>query len=153
MIVGEAELALRQEHAVRFDAADDALLEVDAGAGNVGAGRREDADHAGPGVRRAADDLDIRAVAGIDDADAETIGIRMRLGRDHPGDAEGREIPGQVLDALDLEADHGQPLGDAVDGGDGVEVLFQPGQGEFHVSAPSVVRAAAMASRRARTWA
>jgi hypothetical protein len=56
----------------------------------------------------------------------------MLLGRDHLHDPEGREDLGEVLDLLDLEADHGELVGDALDGGDGVEVLFQPGQGEFH---------------------
>ena len=89
VIVGDAELALRQQHAVRFDAADDALLELHAGAGNVGAGRREDAGHAGARIGRAADDLDLRAVAGIDDADAQAVGVGVLLGGEHPGDAEG----------------------------------------------------------------
>ena len=41
----------RSERSMPFDldAADDAFLEVDAGAGNVGPGGREDADHAGRG--------------------------------------------------------------------------------------------------------
>ncbi len=58
VVVGEAQLALRQQHAVRFDAADDALLEVDAGAGNMRARRREHADHAGARIRRPAHHLD-----------------------------------------------------------------------------------------------
>ena len=43
MLVGEADLALGEQHAVGFLAADHALLEQEIGAGNVAAGRGEDA--------------------------------------------------------------------------------------------------------------
>src|SRR5690606_32821143 len=39
---------------------------------------------------------------------------------------------GRILHRFDLEADHRQPVGDAVGGGDGVEMFLEPGQGEFH---------------------
>src|SRR5439155_24455732 len=38
MLVGDLKLALGNQHAVRFDAADDALFERDAGAGYISAG-------------------------------------------------------------------------------------------------------------------
>ncbi len=37
-----------------------------------------------------------------------------------------------VLDALDLEADHGQRLRDLVGVGSGLEVVFEPVEGELH---------------------
>ena len=38
----------------------------------------------------------------------------------------------RVDDFLDLKPKVGQRLGDLVDTGLGVEVIFQPGEGEFH---------------------
>ena len=70
-----------------LDAADDAALEVEGRAGDVAAGGGEDALHAGARVGRAADDLDSLAPR-IDDADAEPVGVRVRLRLDHKGDGE-----------------------------------------------------------------
>ena len=56
-------------------------------------------------------------VAGVDEADAQAVGVRVLLGRDHIGDRVGRERLRLVLDALDLEADAGQRLDDLVEGG------------------------------------
>ena len=136
VVVGDAELALGEEHAVRFDAADDALLELHAGAGNVGAGRREDAGHAGARIGSAADHLDLRAVAGIDDADAQTVGIGMLLGGEHLGQAEGRILLGRVVNQFDLQPDHGELVDDAVEGHRSVEMFLEPGEGELHDDSP-----------------
>ena len=76
------------------------------------------------------------ALARIDHADAQAIGIRMLLGRDHIGDRVRREGLGLVLDALDLEADAGQRLDDLVERGRGVEMILQPGECEFHRFSP-----------------
>ena len=38
----------------------------------------------------------------------------------------------RVVDALDLQADPRQRLDDLVEGGRGVEVVLEPGEGEFH---------------------
>ena len=107
-------------------------VERDVLAGNEGAGRREHALHAGARIGRAAHDLDRFAVADVDHADAQAIGVRMLLGRDHRGDHERLEQAGLVLDALDLEPDHGELVDDRGERLVGVEMLFQPGQGEFH---------------------
>ena len=45
---------------------------------------------------------------------------------------EGRKARGGILDALDLQAGHRHRLDDFVERGLGFQVLFQPGQGEFH---------------------
>ena len=55
------------------------------------------------------------SVAGIDHADAQPIGIRMLLGGNHRGDDEGLELRRLVLDALDLEPDHGELVDDLVE--------------------------------------
>ena len=132
MGIRQHQLAFRAQHAVRFHAADDADLEVDPGAGNVAAGRREDALHAGAGVRRAAHDLDRIAGPGIDHAYPQPVGIRVLFRRDDIGDGERRELVRLALDALDLEPDHGQRLDDLVELGGRLQVVFQPGQGELH---------------------
>ena len=136
VLVREAHLALGDQHAVGLDAADRALLEVDAGARDVSAGRGEDALHAGPGVGRAADHLDLAVVLRLHDADPEPVGVRMGPGLLDVGDGEGRQRLAAVLHALKLEADHRQLVGDLLQRGLGLQVGLQPGQGELHDRAP-----------------
>ena len=138
MLVGQAHLPLRAQHAVGILAADHALLQVQPGAGNMGAGRGEHALHAGACVGRAAHHLDLR-LAGVDDADAQAVGVRMLPRLHDPGDAERRESGGLVLDALDLKADGGQLRGDCVQRRIRLQMLLQPGQGEFHVGSSVAV--------------
>jgi hypothetical protein len=132
VVVAEPELGARAEHAVTLDAADRAHRQGDVLARDVGAGRREDRDEIGPGVRGAADHLHGRARAGVDGADPEPVGVRMLLGRQDLRDHVGLERGGLVLDALHLQADPRQRLGDGVEGGLGVEVVLEPGEGELH---------------------
>src|SRR5207244_898518 len=122
------------------DAADGADAECDLLARNVAAGRREHALHAGARVRRAAHDLHRLARTGVDDADAQPVGIGMLLRLDHARDGEGRERLRLVLDRLDLEPDHGEFGGELVERLVGVEVFAQPGEGEFHDCAPPAPR-------------
>jgi hypothetical protein len=56
----------------------------------------------------------------------------MLLGRNHPRNGERRERFCLVLDVLDLEPDHGELFRELVDRLVGVEMLLQPGEGEFH---------------------
>ena len=60
----------------------------------------------------------------------------MLLGRDHARDGERREHLALVGDALDLEPDHGELVDDLVERLVGVEMLLEPGEGEFHLSTP-----------------
>ena len=48
----------------------------------------------------------------------------------------GAERLGLVLDALDLEPDHGELVDDLGERSIGVEMLLQPGEGEFHELSP-----------------
>ncbi len=132
MIVGDLQLGLRDQHAATFDIADLADAERDVLAGDEGARRREHAGHAGARIRRAAHHLDRLAVAGIDHADAQPIGIGMLLRLDHFGDDEWRQELGLVLEALDFETDHGELVGKLTNGSIGVEMFFEPGESEFH---------------------
>jgi tRNA-binding EMAP/Myf-like protein len=135
MILGELQFRRRAEHAVRFDAADHALAERDILAGNIGSGRREDALHAGARIGRAADDLHRLAGAGVHHADPQPVGIGMLLRFDHRGDGEIAQLRRRIGDAFDLKADLRQRLGDRRQRGVGVEMVLEPGEGEFHVSA------------------
>ena len=101
-------------------------------AGNEGARRREHALHAGARIRRAAHHLDRIAGAGIDHADPQPVGVGMLLGLGDARDDERREQLGLVLDALDLEPDHGELVGDLAERMIGVEMLLEPAEGEFH---------------------
>jgi len=56
----------------------------------------------------------------------------MLLGGNHPRDGERRKLLRLVLDALDLEPDHGELVGELFKGLVGVEMFLQPGEGEFH---------------------
>ena len=120
-----------------LDAANLADRERDVLGGNIGAGQAEHGLETRARVRRAADDLQRRAGAVVDGADAQPVGVRMLLGGDDLRDLEGLEFLGLVLDALDLEPDHGQLFDDLVERGDRVEMLFQPGESEFHFPATS----------------
>src|SRR4029079_16388926 len=68
-----------------------------------------------------------------DQTHPQPVGIRVLLGRDHTRDGEGRERLCLVVELLDLKADHGELVGDLRGGRAGVEMLLQPGEGEFHV--------------------
>ncbi len=104
--------------------------------GMIAPGRREDAGHAGAGIGRAADDLHLRSVTGIDHADAQAIGVGMLLGGDDPNDTERRVLLRRIVHGLDLEADHGQPVDDAIERRRGIEMLLEPGEGELHDDSP-----------------
>src|SRR6516165_12553674 len=92
----------------------------------------EHAFHVGPRIGRAAYYLDRLAVAGIDHAHAQPVGIGMRLGFDHTRNDERREQLRLVLNAFDFEPDHGELGGDLIERTRGVEMLPKPGEGELH---------------------
>ena len=101
------------------------------------AGRGKGADQAGPGIGRAADDLHgWLAVARIDCQHAQPVGIRMLHRRQHLGD-DKRLQARLVVDMLDFEAYRRQPLDDLVERGVGLEMIREPGEGEFDGTVPS----------------
>ena len=80
--------------------------------GEGGAGRGEHALHARPRIGRAANEFDGFAVAGIDLADPEPVGVRVLFGlHDTCGDKRFQSF-GAVLDPFEFEPDHGQRVGD-----------------------------------------
>ena len=135
MILAHAHFPHGAEHAVGGFASYDAGLEIETRAGNAAARGREDALHAGARVGRAANHLHVLA-ARIHQTEAQSVGIGMGLGLHHIAHDEMLEILGPVGDAFDLEAERDQAPGDLGRVGRGVEMLFQPGEGEFHRPIP-----------------
>ena len=64
------------------------------------------------------------------------IGVGVGLRLDDARNREGAELGGRVLDALDLEPDRRQLVGDLGERGLGVEMILEPGQREFHDDSP-----------------
>src|SRR5579871_2010923 len=56
----------------------------------------------------------------------------MLLGGNDACNGEGRKQLGLVLEAFNLEPDHGEFFRELFHGLVGVEMLLQPGEGEFH---------------------
>ena len=131
MFVGQTHLTFRTQHPVGLNTTDIGGFQVQPCTRNGGSGRRKNALHAGSRVRCTADHLNGFA-AGVDHADAQLVGIGVLLGGYHMRDLEGFKIPRGIDDLLDLEADHGQRVGDLLDAGVGFEMILEPGQGEFH---------------------
>src|SRR5262245_42138102 len=75
VILRDLQLARRAQHAAALDPADLADFEIEAGARNVRAGRREYALHAGARIGRAAHDLHGRALSRVDHAYLQPVGV------------------------------------------------------------------------------
>ena len=137
VIFGQAHFALGQQHAVRFLTADLARFQRHIDARNIGARRGEHALHPGPRIGRAADDLHRIAVAVIDYADLQAVGIGVAFGGHHMRHTERRERRPAILDAFDLQPDHRQFLDDVFERPVGLEMLLEPGECELHLTRPS----------------
>ena len=72
------------------------------------------------------------SAAGVDDADPQAVGVGVLLRLDDGADHEAVVLAGRVFDRLDLKPDAGQRVDDLGERGRGVEVVFEPGEGEFH---------------------
>ena len=127
MVLAELELVLGEDHPGRLDAAELGLAEHLA-AGHHGAGQRDRDGLAGGDVRGAADDRPL-AVAGVDRADREAVGVRVLLGREHVPDDEplGRRRA-HGAHPLDLDRPHREQLGELLGAEAGIAVLEQPGE-------------------------
>ena len=134
-VVGEAKFLRRTHHALRLHAADFADLDLERLrarlGGHLAAGHRQRNLTANLEIRRAADDLPLaRTVVHL--AERQAVGVRMRLLGEHLGDHDAVKTAGHFLDALDLEADHRQPLGEFVGRPFKVNVPLQPIVSNFH---------------------
>jgi hypothetical protein len=141
VVVGaDRQLVLGEDHAVGLDAAQLGPLEL----GPVGHHRAGESDGHRLAVRhvgRAANDLARLAVADVDHADAEAIGVRVALGGEHAADDEVLQRGHAVrVDALDLGAGHRQALGELVRRQPGVAVGVQPLDRKSHPYCSSIRR-------------
>ena len=133
MVLRDLQLRRRAQHAPALDTPDGADTERDILAGNVGARCGEHADKSGSRIGRATHHLyRRRAIAGLDHADPQAIRIWMLLGGDHACDGERRKRLGLVLNVLHLKPDHGELVGELFERLVSVEMVLQPGEGEFH---------------------
>ena len=69
-------------------------------------------------------------------AHAQAVRIGMLFGGNDLRDHERRERLRLVVDALHLKPDHGELVGEFFQRLVGVEMVFQPGEGELHVLNP-----------------
>src|SRR5205807_5726909 len=101
-------------------------------AGNISPWRGKNRLHPGPCIGRAANDLHQGGAPGIDETNPEAAGIGVRLRFDDAGDHEILERERLVVDALDLETNFGQRRYDLIERGIGLDMILEPGEGEFH---------------------
>ncbi len=137
VLVAERQFAETDEHAFGFHAAYVAHLQNHAAGGNDGARRGEDGVQPGARIRRTADDGALGAVADIDAAGAQPVGVRVLHRLDDACRHEGGQRLCLVLDRFHFETDGGQRRGDVIERHGRVEVVMQPGQREFHPPMPS----------------
>ena len=136
MLLRKLHLAFGTHHPVALHAADLAHADGRIDSGDVGAGLGHHDGDPLPRVGRAANDLRL-PVRSRHLAHTQTVGIGMLLGLQHLSDGEILEPRAAILDALDLQPDIGQRLGNLVERGFGLQMVFEPGQGEFHLAALS----------------
>ena len=139
MIFAQQQFAGAAHHAARFHAADIAQLQHIAAGGNDCAGPRQDHLDAGPRIGGAADDLQ-RVLAIADRAKPQLVGIGMPVGGDDFADHEILQRCARIGDAFHFQPNAGQLFADLGGIGIGIQMFFQPGEGEFHrLSPPSRV--------------
>ncbi len=137
MRIAQLELAHRAHHAVGFLPADRALAQFHPVGRDHRARQAEHALHPCTRIGRAADHLQRLAVTGIDGQHLKLVGIGMRRGGQHLGDAEARQPLRGILDPLDLVADRTEGGGDLGGRCLGGEEVAEPFEREFHARAPT----------------
>ena len=133
VVLAQVELALREHHPVRLDAAE--LGDPELGAVGQHRARQGHGDRgAGLEVRRAADDLARIAVAHVDRAEAEAIGVRVLLARQHAAHPVELEAAGDAapVERLELRPGHRHELAQLLQGHLERDVVAQPRDGDPH---------------------
>ena len=139
--VGEAQLLERAHHTVGRDAAQLALGDLHAAGqgGLVLCDRADLADGVGRHVRCAGYNLNRFALAEVELADFQVVGVRMvNNGKDFAGD-NVFNLRAEVVDLLDLGAGHGE-LGIILFRGDAghIGIIRKPGKRQFHLQEHSI---------------
>ncbi len=107
---------------------------------------------AGGDVRRAADDLRRLARAGVDEADAEPVGVRVAAGLEHLADDEVLERGDAVrVHAVDLGPGQREPGRELERLEPGVAVVVEPEQRQPHPNCSRKRRSFSYMSRRSLT--
>ena len=152
VVVGaDRDLVLGQDHPVGLLAAQLGLLELRA-VGHHRAGPRDRDGLAGGDVGRAADDLRRLARAGVDEADAEPVGVRVAAGLEHLADDEVLERGDAVgVHAVDLGPRHGEPGRELERLEPGIAVVVEPEQRQPHPNCSRNRRSFSYMSRRSLT--
>jgi hypothetical protein len=101
--------------------------------GKFGPRQRAGHDQAGRGIRGAADDHEFLARACVHATDPQLVGVGVLVGAQDAGDHDAAEGRRDGLDRLDLEAAHGQGLGERLAGERRVAVVAQPLLGKLHL--------------------
>jgi hypothetical protein len=132
VVVAEAELASRAEHALRLDAEDRARFDEPA-VGHGGTGRRQRDDVAGLHVERAAPDVPLDPVAGVDPHTVHLGGIGVALGAQHAGGDHAVDHRADGEHLLDLHTETGEHGGERRRvATEGCQVI-EPGKNSLHV--------------------
>ncbi|CUJ54402.1 Uncharacterised protein [Achromobacter xylosoxidans] len=138
MVLRQAQFARRAQHARRLHAAHLGHADLHAaGQFRADAGQRHL--QAGGRVGRAADDLQQRAGAVIDLADAQLVGVRVRGDLDDVRDHHARERGRGRHGVFDFQAGHGEPVREFIGCDRRIDQRTQPGFGKLH-DQPSVIR-------------
>ena len=135
MVFAQQQFAGAAHHAARFHIADLADLQRFAGRRNHRAGTGQHHLDAGARVGCAAHDLQ-RLLAVTDRAQAQLVGIGMLVGGQHFAHHESLQGGAGIGDAFDFQSDAGKLFADDFRRRVGVEMLFQPAQGELHFESP-----------------
>ena len=153
-VVGaEADLVLGEDHPPRHLAPQLPLLERSREAGEQRARHPDGDGRPDSEVPRAADDLLRIGVADVDLAELEPIGVRMRIGGEHPPHDEAPEVAvdvgdAGVVDAVDLERRDREAARQVASGGGRLDVLPQPRERNPHQNCLAKRRSFRQSSRR-----
>ena len=137
VVVAEADLVLGEDHPARRRAAELALVERLVEDRQIRAGESHRDGRACLEVPRAADDLPSVALPHVDLADAQPVGVGMRIDLEHAADQETTEIAvdvgySDVEDPLDLRRGREEPFGDLARRRVHRDVLAQPRHRDVH---------------------
>ena len=138
VLVRDEQLTLRAQHRLGFDAADGGGREHRTRCRNGDPGQCDDRRDAGARIGGTADNL-LGAVLRLHHALAQLVGIGVLLcQRDMRHGEVGKQLR-LVGDFFHFESDADQALADFIQGGVGVEIFLEPGEGEFHDRPPASV--------------
>ena len=123
-----------------FNPTDLAHLNGHINARNIHAGLGHDDRDPFTRVGRAANDL-LFALIRDHLTDAQFVGIRVFFGTGHLANGEISQSVQRVFNALDFQPQIGQRIGNLIHRSFGIQMLFQPGECEFHVRSSSLFAA------------